>query len=292
MVEHASRETGPPRDRASELSQELREETAGAGCFASEIARPSQKRVTEWPAGRKSGTRSLARSVICVAAVAGPRPSSHGVWASRRAACLRSNGGIGSFTAEQFLSILKLFNVPVSHFVAAEKGFDAELQNALARLARGTKGSDVLETNPLTGDVRARLLALAGRGTAMSRRHVLYLDIVSRGLPFLPQVPVTPSTNSTGDWSGSTSRSSTWWTLVVSALKRLHANDVSDVRAMVDAGRVDHARRVERFRLAVDVFICDARADDLPRYVGNLHRVEREHLGVPGSDIELPDWVG
>jgi hypothetical protein len=80
--------------------------------------------------------------------------------------------------------------------------------------------------------------------------------------------------------------------VVVSKLKRFHANDVSDVRAMVDAGRVDHARLVERFRLAVDVFSCDARADDLPRYVGNLHRVEREYFGVPESDIELPDWIG
>lgn len=51
-------------------------------------------------------------------------------------------------------------------------------------------------------------------------------------------------------------------------------------------------RLVERFRLAVDVFSGDARADDLPRYVGNLHRVEREYFGVPESDIELPDWSG
>ncbi|MDP3176911.1 MAG: hypothetical protein Q8M76_03335, partial [Spirochaetaceae bacterium] len=49
--------------------------------------------------------------------------------------------------------------------------------------ARGTKDSDVLETNALTDDVKARLLALAGRGTAVSDRHGIYLDIVSRGLP-------------------------------------------------------------------------------------------------------------
>lgn len=42
-------------------------------------------------------------------------------------------GGQGSFTAEQFLTILRLFNVSVTHFVAAPRR-DVELQNALARL--------------------------------------------------------------------------------------------------------------------------------------------------------------
>ena len=42
--------------------------------------------------------------------------------------------GAGSFTAEQFLAILKLFNVPVSHFYHAAPDQASELQNALARL--------------------------------------------------------------------------------------------------------------------------------------------------------------
>src|ERR1035438_3665225 len=42
--------------------------------------------------------------------------------------------GQGSFTAEQFLELLKLFNVPVSHFSPEEKGQTSEIQNALARL--------------------------------------------------------------------------------------------------------------------------------------------------------------
>lgn len=41
--------------------------------------------------------------------------------------------GHGSFTAEQFLAILKIFNVPVTHF-AADGNTDAALRNALARL--------------------------------------------------------------------------------------------------------------------------------------------------------------
>jgi hypothetical protein len=35
----------------------------------------------------------------------------------------------------------------------------------------------------------------------------------------------------------------------------------------------------------------DARADDLPRIVRNLHRVERDMFDVPETDIELPPWV-
>jgi transcriptional regulator with XRE-family HTH domain len=41
--------------------------------------------------------------------------------------------GKGSFTAEQFLAILRLFNVPVTHFVPTRRA-NADLQNALARL--------------------------------------------------------------------------------------------------------------------------------------------------------------
>lgn len=44
--------------------------------------------------------------------------------------------GQGSFTAEQFLTILQLFNVPASHFAPA-RDTAAELQNALARAGAG-----------------------------------------------------------------------------------------------------------------------------------------------------------
>jgi transcriptional regulator with XRE-family HTH domain len=42
--------------------------------------------------------------------------------------------GAGSFTAEQFLEILKLFNVSVTDFAPAPQGEGSELQNSLARL--------------------------------------------------------------------------------------------------------------------------------------------------------------
>jgi transcriptional regulator with XRE-family HTH domain len=42
--------------------------------------------------------------------------------------------GDGSFTAEQFLLILRLFNVAASHFAGSKRHRDSEIQNALARL--------------------------------------------------------------------------------------------------------------------------------------------------------------
>jgi hypothetical protein len=79
--------------------------------------------------------------------------------------------------------------------------------------------------------------------------------------------------------------------VMVSKLKRFHANDQSDIDAMIDLGLVPHARLIERFRAAVDEFMGDAREQDLPRYVANLHRVERDMLGVAESEIELPSWL-
>lgn len=60
--------------------------------------------------------------------------------------------GAGSFTAEQFLAILKLFNVPVSHFSGAAPDQASELQNALARLGAVhlQESADVLPSERLT----------------------------------------------------------------------------------------------------------------------------------------------
>jgi hypothetical protein len=79
--------------------------------------------------------------------------------------------------------------------------------------------------------------------------------------------------------------------VVVSKFKRAHTVDMDDVAAMVDAGVVPHARLIERFRSAVDLFSYDARASDLPKYVAALHRAERDFLGVSETEIELPEWI-
>jgi hypothetical protein len=138
---------------------------------------------------------------------------------------------------------------------------------------RGTKDSDVLETADLDGETRARLQRNAGPGSVLHARHKLYLEIVSSGLPLLAQAP---------KWRDVADLN---WDLthfqvevldvvdvVVSKLKRFHATDVRDIEAMIDRGLVDHAALIERFRSAVDCYGMDSRADDLPKYVANLHR--------------------
>jgi hypothetical protein len=157
---------------------------------------------------------------------------------------------------------------------------------------RGTKDSDVLETDVVTDAVRGRLLELGGAGTELHHRHRLYIDIVARGLPFLPQVPLCHRlvdlnralTNLEFEVLDVVD-------VVVSKLKRFNANDVDDIRAMVDRDLIVHRRLVARFRSAVDVFSGDARAEELPTYVSHLHRVERDFLNVPESKIDLPDWI-
>jgi len=161
-----------------------------------------------------------------------------------------------------------------------------------AEYERGTKDSDVLETDDLDERTRVRLIQLAGPGTDLHRRHRLYVELVSSALPFLPRVPLWHEISQLNEGLQH-------FRLVVldvvdvvvSKLMRLHANDIADIEAMVERERVPHARLLERFLSAVKCFSMDARAEDLPRYVRNLHRVERDVFNVTETPIELPAWV-
>jgi hypothetical protein len=157
---------------------------------------------------------------------------------------------------------------------------------------RGTNDGDILETATLSGPTKDMLLALAGKGTRLAQQHGIYLDVVPNGLPFLPHRP---------EWHPRSELNESLETfevhvldvvdVVVSKMKRFHANDRSDVHAMIDRELVRHDAFVARFRDAVDLFSGDARAEDLPRYVRNLHQVERDMFGVQETEIELPDWI-
>jgi hypothetical protein len=161
-----------------------------------------------------------------------------------------------------------------------------------ASYERGTKDSDVFETVDLTGEVKERLRALAGPGTALHARRNLYIDIVSNGIPFLPRGPIWhPPPEINGALDHFELRVLDVVDVVVSKLKRFNANDQSDIDAMIERDLVPHARLIARFRSAVDEFSGDARAEDLPKYVANLHRVERDMLLVPETEIELPSWI-
>lgn len=161
-----------------------------------------------------------------------------------------------------------------------------------ASYRRGTKDGDVLETTDLTADVQQRLTRLGGRGTALHTRHGVYVEVVAASIPFLRQAP---------RWHRAAAFEGCLESLdievldvvdvVVSKLKRFHASDRDDVAAMVDLGLVPHAALVRCFEEAIDANLMDARAVDFPRYVKNLHTVERDMLGVPVTNIELPPWL-
>ena len=158
---------------------------------------------------------------------------------------------------------------------------------------RGTKDSDILETATLSGNTRQHLEELAGPGTDLHKRHRLYLDIVSSGLPFLPQAP---------RWQELSTlnaklrlfhlRALDIVDVAVSKLKRFNANDVSDIDAMIEQGLIPHHKLIERYKAAVDWFEMDARAEELPRYTRNLHQVERDLFGLEEeTEIDLPPWI-
>jgi uncharacterized nucleotidyltransferase DUF6036 len=157
---------------------------------------------------------------------------------------------------------------------------------------RATKDSDVLEgADNLGVGAKAQLLALGGEDTSLARKHRLYIDSVAPGLPFLPQGPRWHPLDAL------TSRLTHFevWVLdivdvVVSKLFRFHANDRSDVDAMIERALVDHDVLVSRFRSAVDMFSHDSRCNRLPRCVENLHTIERDSFGVSETKIELPPW--
>jgi hypothetical protein len=161
-----------------------------------------------------------------------------------------------------------------------------------ASYERGTKDSDVLETVDLDADVRARLGAIAGQGAKLHARHKLYVDIVSGSLPFLAPSPRWMDVSDlNADLTNFHVQVLHVVDVVVSKLKRFHAYDLQDIDAMVGIGLIDHGLLIERFREAVDGYLMDSRAEDLPKYVANLHQVERDLLGVPETTIELPGWI-
>lgn len=156
---------------------------------------------------------------------------------------------------------------------------------------RGTKDGDVLELRPLEADAKKALLDLAGKGSLMHARLRFYLDIVLEALPFLPQAPLFHPVKSLAGLRHFEVRALDVADVEVSKLKRFSGDDRSDIKAMADRGLLGHARLVERFQLAVDRFEVDARAEDLPRYVKHLHRVERDFFGVGETPIDLPGWL-
>lgn len=156
--------------------------------------------------------------------------------------------------------------------------------------ARATKDSDILETAAVTPAVKTQLELIAGRETEIYKRRRIYIDVVAEAIPFMPQegilhpIPHLQLKNFSLSALDITD-------VVVSKLWRFTRNDLDDIRAMIERSLVAHDGLIARFKAAVDRFSIDARAEDLPRCVQNLHTVERDLFDAAETEIDLPDWM-
>ena len=60
---------------------------------------------------------------------------------------------------------------------------------------------------------------------------------------------------------------------------------------MIDRELIDHTLLVERFLSAADVFSMGSQAVHVIHCAKNLNWVEREYLGDPETEYELPPWA-
>jgi len=161
-----------------------------------------------------------------------------------------------------------------------------------ADFTRPTKDTDVLETAAVNEEVKTQLLKIAGKKSPMHEVHRMFLEVVAPGILFLPgrgnYVPI-PKLDRLKNFRF---EAMSIVDVVVSKLKRFKASDQDDIRAMVEAGKVDHAEFVARFKGAVDQFGMDARSDKLPECIENFQQVETEMFRVEPTEVELPPWFG
>lgn len=155
---------------------------------------------------------------------------------------------------------------------------------------RGTKDGDILESQSLPPDVQARLEALGGKGTALAKRHNIYLDFVCAALPFLPSPPIFHSVEDLN-------RALTHFQVealditdvVVSKLKPFRPNDVFDIEQIAAKGFLDPEYVAERFKAALDAHSMSAISDDFPRYAQNLNQIERDYFFTDETQFEFDE---
>lgn len=155
---------------------------------------------------------------------------------------------------------------------------------------RGTKDSDILEAAEITPPVREQLLALAGPKSPLFTKHRMYIEVVARAILFWPQTPVFHTARDLS-LKNFTVEALDLTDVVVSKLKRLNQNDADDIEALAKKGLLNHTELVERFEAAIDFLSTSGFAEDFPKFIANLNRVERDYLGVPESKIEFPGWM-
>ncbi len=157
---------------------------------------------------------------------------------------------------------------------------------------RGTKDSDILETDEITAEIESALLAVAGKDTDIHRRNRMYLEFLGSAFPFLPFDPLWhPVVPSGPDYQNFRLEVLDVVDVVIAKLARFHKTDRDDIAAMAELELIESQRFAERFRSAVQRWWHDSRADDLPQILRNFHQVQSDELFVWPSRVELPPWV-
>jgi hypothetical protein len=158
---------------------------------------------------------------------------------------------------------------------------------------RGTKDSDILETAETTPALQAALIALAGKGTELGKRHRMYLEFLGPAFPFLPEEPQWhPVGRFTSAFEHFRLEALDVVDVVVAKLVRFHKTDRDDIAAMADRELIDPDRLLERFRSAVTRWSFDARAEELPKTVGRFRQLWLNELfQLSHPEILLPAWI-
>ena len=157
--------------------------------------------------------------------------------------------------------------------------------------ARGTKDSDVLETDEVTENVARHLIEIAGPDTEIHKRRGVYIDIVRRGVQFRRQAPVYHHlSNLSAALQHFEVEVMSVSDVIVGKLARFNANDRNDIDAMVEGEFVAHDEIVSCFREAVD-FKMDMTSEEFARFVKNLNAMERDMFAVPETEIDEPSWL-
>jgi hypothetical protein len=148
----------------------------------------------------------------------------------------------------------------------------------LTDYSRATKDSDVWHALGLPDVVARRLTQIAGRDSAIHARRRLYIDIVPNGLPLMPYpVRFHPIVALNTKLTAFAIEALDVVDVAVTKLKRFHADDRSDIAAMIDRGLVPYDEFKQRFFAAVDRVTDEEKR---PGYFRNLNQVERDQFGV------------
>lgn len=155
---------------------------------------------------------------------------------------------------------------------------------------RGTKDADIIDLSTSIPEATKQLELLAGKESDLCRQFHMYLDLVNSAIMFMPSKPIFHAVKAI-KLKNFAITAMDITDVVVSKLKRFNGNDRDDILAMVKQKHIRHKVLIKRFQSAVDQYAIDARSEYLPRYIKNLHMVERDMLFVPESEIDLPNWM-